>query len=223
MQSMSWFRCSTHIDNQVLIVHSGGCMEGVRMQKQMNIACLVWGSLVWDPRDLPVRRFWFLDGPLAPVEFTRQSKDGRMTLVLDEDAEPVRILWALMTLSDLNEAREALKGREGITGRNWKSRIGKWETGNKAPKNIPCLPAWSEARGLDAVIWTALGPQYTKTGESKPIRKRPPIEWVIDYLQRLTGPIRDLAEQYFRCAPRQIDTEYRRYVEAALGWTPRQC
>ena len=189
----------------------------------MNIACLAWGSLVWDSRGLPIQRFWFLDGPLAPVEFTRQSKDGRMTLVLDEEAEPVRILWALMTSSDLNEAREALKRREGITATNGKSRIGKWETGNKAPKNIPSLPAWSEARGLDAVIWTALGPQHTKTGESKPVQKRPPIKWVIDYLQQQTGPLRDLAEQYFRCAPPQIDTEYRRYVEAALGWTPRQC
>lgn len=189
----------------------------------MNIACLAWGSLVWDPRDLPIQRFWFLDGPLAPVEFTRQSKDGRMTLVLDEDAEPVRILWALMTSSDLNEAREALKRREGITGTEWKSRIGEWETGNKAPKNISSLPAWSEARGLDAVIWTGLGPQYTKRRESKPVQKRPPIKWVVDYLQQQTGPLRDVAEQCFRCAPPQIDTEYRRYVEAALGWTHRQC
>ena len=39
----------------------------------MKIACLGWGSVIWDPRALPIQREWFKDGPFAPVEFTRQS------------------------------------------------------------------------------------------------------------------------------------------------------
>ncbi len=75
----------------------------------MIIACLGWGSLIWDTRTLPVRRQWFMDGPFAPVEFTRQSSDGRITLVIDRNAHPVRLLWAQMATTDLAHARESLR------------------------------------------------------------------------------------------------------------------
>ena len=185
----------------------------------MNIVYLAWGSLVWDPRGLPIQRYWFNDGPFASVEFARQSTHGRITLVLDEEAQPVRLLWARTTLSDPEEAVEALREREGIPASGRKSRIGIWSGGATAPKNIPSLPAWAGAHGVEVTIWTALGPRYRKNDEIEYTEGRPPISWVLDYLQTLTGPKRDLAERYFRCAPRQVDTEYRRYVEATLGWS----
>ena len=189
----------------------------------MNIACLAWGSLVWNPKDLPIQRRWFDDGPFAPVEFTRQSQDGRITLVLDEDAEPVRLLWARMTSADVHKAREALKKREGITAEKWCHLIGSWCLDDEDPKMIPSLAMWAQAHGVDAAIWTALEPQYRKKSGDKPRKERPSPEWVLGYLQELRGPCRDFAEQYIRCAPPQIDTEYRRRVEATLGWVYRQC
>ena len=183
----------------------------------MKIACLGWGSLIWDPGALPIRREWFKDGPFAPVEFSRQSSDGRMTLVIDTSAATVRLLWAEMLSPDLPSAKEALRDREGITGADWSSRIGAWQTGQTVPATIPDLPRWAEAIGLDAIIWTALRPKFSGRDVS------PSADEVVAYLRGLTGTRRDNAKQYIECAPRQIDTEYRRRIEAALGWSPREC
>jgi hypothetical protein len=181
----------------------------------MIIGCLGWGSLVWDPRILPVQREWFLDGPFAPIEFTRQSADGRITLVIDRNAPPSRLLWAKMTVTEISHARESLRDREGITTKQWHSPIGSWQRGDPVPDTFPTLASWAEARGVEAVIWTALGPKF----EGKDKGQSPSAEEVIAHLRKLTGPQRDHAKQYIERAPRQIDTEYRRQIEAALGWS----
>src|SRR6266545_5049596 len=82
--------------------------EGTRSELLVTIACLGWGSLVWDPRQLPVYPQWFEDGPFVPIEFTRQSSDGRMTLVIDPRSARVRVLWAHMVPLDLGAAVRAL-------------------------------------------------------------------------------------------------------------------
>ena len=179
----------------------------------MRIACLGWGSLIWNPGALPIQREWFKDGPFAPIEFTRQSEDGRITLVIDPNASQVRVLWAHMLSNELESAKRALRDREGIKGHKWASKIASWQHGEAEPAMIPGLPKWTEAQGLDAAIWTALGPKFGGTDIS------PPIDQVIDYLRSLIGPGRDKAKQYIERAPRQIDTAYRRGIEAALGWS----
>lgn len=183
----------------------------------MRIACLGWGSLIWDPRGLPIRRQWFEDGPFAPVEFTRKSSDGRITLVIDPGAVPVRLLWAQMVPTDLPDARQALADREGIERGGSSALIGSWREREDAPATIPDLPTWAKTHGLDAVVWTALGPKFDGENAS------PSAEMVIQYLQSLKGTLREHAERYIRCTPRQIDTEYRRRIEAALGWSHRNC
>jgi len=179
----------------------------------MKIACLGWGSLIWDPRDLPVQREWFKDGPFAPVEFTRRSSNDRITLVIDPSASPVRLLWAHMLSDDLPSAKKALRDRESITGENWVSKIGSWQQVEPAPAIMPELPKWADAHGLNAVIWTALGPKFGDREVS------PSVDQVIEYLGGLTGAARENAKQYIERTPRQIDTEYRRRIEAALGWS----
>ena len=181
------------------------------------IACLGWGSLIWDPRDLPIRRKWFEDGPLISVEFVRRSKDGRLTLALHSDAARVRSLWALMDSGDLCCAVEALRKREGTI----KENIGHWSmSGNESNpeadhKNIHGLSKWASSRGIEHVVWTNLPPKFD--GEDK---KAPPEEEATKYLATLRGGKRERAEEYIRKAPPQIDTRYRRRFEAEFGWTP---
>ncbi len=181
------------------------------------IACLGWGSLIWDPRELPIRRKWFEDGPLVPVEFSRQSRDGRLTLVVFKDATPIRVLWALMSKSDLDWAQDALGKREGIPQKRRKDLIGTWSVNQTSPHSILGLSEWAGCRGITGVVWTALEPCFNNENRT------PSADEVVTYLCKLEGPTRNLAERYVRCTPRQVDTPYRRRIEASLGWTPWDC
>ena len=178
-----------------------------------NIACLGWGSLIWDPRNLPIRRYWFDDGPLIPLEFARQSMDDRITLVIVPDARPVRALWTLMDSDSFEDAKERLRLREGRTKPEY---IGDWSRRRPSPASIPELSEWALARNVDSVIWTKLPPK-PKGKDNRP----PGVEDVLRHLRELSGTKRDAAEQYIRRAPRQIDTAYRRRIEAELQWLPR--
>lgn len=179
-----------------------------------KIACIGWGSLIWDSRTLPIQRYWFQDGPFIPVEFSRQSADGRLTLVIDPSARSVRTLWAKMDNMELGSAIDALRNREGIP-KSSIDKIGNWSVGDKSPNHIPGLPEWAKSVGVEAVIWTALGPKFNnKNG------KVPTAEQAVQYLKTLSGTTLDEAEKYIRNTPVQIDTEYRRRFEAELGWNP---
>jgi hypothetical protein len=179
------------------------------------IACLGWGSLVWDPRELPVHGKWFEDGPFLPIEFARQSKDGRLTLVLvPEYANKIRSLWTLFSVGTVAEAREALRQRECVLERNRDRHINAWSTGDAPPASFPEIARWVVSKGVDAAVWTALPPKF---GDNE---VRPDADQAVAYLRQRSHEQRRNAERYVRMTPRQIDTPYRRRFEAEFGWTP---
>lgn len=79
----------------------------------MNIAILGWGSLIWDKRDLPIVGDWQAGGPVLPIEFSRVSGDGRLTLVIDEqNGADVTTRYARSERVNLSEAVASLQKRE---------------------------------------------------------------------------------------------------------------
>ena len=66
-----------------------------------KIACLGWGSLIWDPRDLLNDGQWCSNSPFLPIEYTRQSADGRLTLVISPEFQSVPVLWSMMKVPSL--------------------------------------------------------------------------------------------------------------------------
>jgi hypothetical protein len=173
------------------------------------IACIGFGSLIWDPRTLPMRGTWFEDGPLLSVEFARQSHDGRLTLVVVPGAAPVRSLWTLLASENLEAAVEALAVREGAPA----NRIGRWSIGDPDP--FAGLTEWASARGLAHVVWTALPARFQQEDDRVPSSAE-----ALAYLESLTGEVRGAAERYIRRAPVQVDTDYRRRFAAELGRSP---
>lgn len=177
----------------------------------MQIACLAWGSLVWNPRDLPITSGWYEDGPDVPVEFARQSGGHRLTLVLGENFQLVPSLWAWMDCSNLDDAIDSLRRREETVA----GRIGSWSPGHDAPELIADLPGWAAEKRASAVIWTALPPKFEGSDE-----RIPSIEEALDYLRSLEDERRGGAEEYVRKAPIQVRTPYRIEFERQLGWLP---
>jgi hypothetical protein len=170
----------------------------------MIIACLGWGSLIWNPGSLRVQNTWFENGVFLPIEFTRISNDNRVTLIIDDKAKPVRTLWSLMLCETLAEAKASLALREGL-----KAPI--HSTGDNSPFTSE-IRQWAGIMNIDHVIWTGLS--------YKEINSRPSIDAIISHLKGLEGNSLKKAEEYIRRAPLQIDTEYRRTIEAEFGWHP---
>ncbi|SRR5579871_3253624 len=196
----------------------------------MQIACIGWGSLIWDPRDLLIQHSeyredaWCPNGPDLPIEFARVSRrkvgntlqNDRLTLVLVPGARVVRTLWTLFTVDDLQSARESLRIREGVSVERSLNGIAHWMRSGSLESGIARIIAdWAIRHHLDAAIWTYL---TSKFGEQE--NRTPSSEEVIGYLTGLTGGTRSRAEEYVRKTPRQIRTAYREAIEHHLGWTP---
>jgi hypothetical protein len=183
-------------------------------KRSTRIGCLGWGSLIWDPCELSIRKPWFTDGPLLPIEFARFSSESRVTLVIVEGKPEIRSLWALLVTDDLNNAVAQLAHREGVI-RNAKRDIGRWSVGDPSEGGIiQAVSKWAIERDLDAVVWTALA--YRIKREKDQI---PSLDQVIARLCDAESKQLKRPREYVERAPQQIDTDYRRAINKAFSWS----
>lgn len=187
---------------------------------ELRIACVGWGSLIWDPRTLSYLGDWKFDGPILPLEFARESDGQKITLVICPDVTRVTTRWVLMNVPSLHAARENLGLREydKATPQWIEKRVGFWdrESGTLSGAEGETIAAWARAQKLDGAVWTDL-PCGFKSGP----KIMPSGQQVVAHLKALVGDAREKAEEYVRFAPAEIDTTYRRLISQELGWSHR--
>lgn len=181
----------------------------------MRVACLGWGSLTWNPGTLPVVGGWQAGGPPLPVEFARESGDGRITLVICDSVAKAPTQWSLLDTADLPAAISALAEREGIKGRI-DTDIGFVDVANRRAHGTcaSLIEAWALAHDFSGVVWTNLPCGFRRSRSVMPSG-----EEVLAHLRSLEGEACETARAYVERAPREIDTAYRRLIEASLGWS----
>lgn len=180
----------------------------------MKIAILGWGSLIKEPRDLPIMGEWFPDGPILWIEFSRISRKGDrkdcLTLVIDErNGSEVTTLHVVSQRTELAPAIADLLARE----KSSPDEIGFCEVAvrrfaanalSRHPKSCKRIRTWAEAKGYDAVIWTAL-PRRFQDAIGVPFSPQAALK----YLNSLPETTREKALAYIHNAPPQTMTTLR--------------
>jgi hypothetical protein len=188
----------------------------------LRVACLGWGSLLWDPRTLPMAEGFRAEGPMLPIEFSRVAMDGRVTLVIDPGAPPIRTYCVRLDVTSLEAATRALGIREKIAPNRLNDWIGV-QTRETSARNSGEMFAefregiteWLTAQPLDAVVWTALPPRAPDGNF-----EHPSLDVLLRHLASLEGSALARAEEYIRRAPEAVRTPRRERFEEVFGWSP---
>ncbi len=184
-----------------------------------RFACIGWGSLLWDPRSLPMATPFADDGPRLPIEFSRVASDGRVTLVIDPAAEPMATYWTELNCATIDEATLALGRRERIKPERFSEWIGAEggggdSRGEASYATRKVMRSWMQAQELDGVVWTAL-PARCPGGEFA----HPSLHRLLEHIRGLKGEALSRAEEYIRRAPSAVATPRRARFAAEFGWS----
>jgi hypothetical protein len=180
----------------------------------MKIAVLAWGSLVWDKRSLSIVGDWQPGGPTLPIEFSRISGDGRLTLVVDpQNGVPVTTLFARSEFENLNDAIANLRERENnpptdrIGYVNLLASTERDYSRRHHPTACDAIKAWSQANDWQAVIWTALVSNFAEK-QNQPFT----VAAAVAYVANLSGAVKASAMEYLQRAPAEVDTPVRKSI-----------
>jgi hypothetical protein len=131
----------------------------------MKIVYLGFGSLLWNFDELSLSSEWIKSDDLKlPLEYSRISRDGRMTLVIDEiNGTYNNIRYAISKNTNVNKAIKNLKIREKTTKQNIgyiNRNNGKSRTMHMTDKLKSVITNWMIQNNIDVVIWTNLQPKW---------------------------------------------------------------
>jgi len=171
---------------------------------------LGWGSLCWDPRNLPINGGWLKDGPKLKLEFSRISKDARLTLVIDEkNGKELPTLYTFSKRNTLEDAVADLRDREGTICKmigyiDLKNNLDSKDKYPDQPNIFNIIKKWAKSKSIDGVVWTVL-----KSNFEKETKKEYTIKNAIQYINSLPETARKNAKEYIDKAPYQIKTSFR--------------
>jgi hypothetical protein len=173
----------------------------------MRIAVLGWGSLIRDPGEMPLAGPFEPNGPHLPLEFSRISNNGRLTLVIDESSGTSCATYVAPSAArDLDEAIDGLKHREGMRRRSdvgfidMRKGMHSAKARERHPRSLAAIEGWAKSHDCAAVIWTALPSNFRERTDGIPFSP----DAAIRYLETLREETLELALQYFRNAPPEI-------------------
>ncbi|MCK1744158.1 hypothetical protein IVA80_25805 [Bradyrhizobium sp. 139] len=180
----------------------------------MNIAVLGWGSVVWNAGSLHLEGRFQCDGPALPIEFCRVSRDGRLTLVIDQRVgTPCKTYSAKSAFVDIHQAVSDLVAREKTPGParigfvDLIRDIGNEDVKARQPRTFQMICEWMREKGFDGAVWTALPAKF------KPITNRAfSVQAGLQYLEGLAPDKLSLALNYIRMAPPEVLTPFREAV-----------
>jgi hypothetical protein len=179
----------------------------------MNVVILGWGSLIWDPRDLPHYGPWRKDGPLLQLEFSRVSSDSRLTLVIDNNYGALcSTYYALSPRTEITDAVEDLRRREGTVRRhigyfNNQQKESSLTTYDQQIDILATLGQWCDDNQIGGVVWTAL-PSNFQDETGNPFS----VDAAIGFLKGLAKTTRENALKYIQNAPEEVITPLRNRV-----------
>jgi hypothetical protein len=177
----------------------------------LRVAVLGWGSLIWKVGTLQLRTEWLPGGPSLTIEFSRVSRDGRLTLVIDPIAGvSVPTRYALADFDRLDKAIASLRDREETMDSNiGVVRIRDGHTRARDAATSESIRSWALEIGVDAVIWTDLESNFARKTQ-RPFT----VEEAASYVLALQGDQAARALEYIDKAPSDVVTPVRERIHA---------
>ena|SRR5689334_20192234 len=183
----------------------------------MKIVVLGWGSLTWRPESLKTKGDWAPAGPILPIEFSRISENGMLTLVIDElngVAVKTRVIEsACVSLDDAIDnlrERERARSANGIGFVDVRSQKLAVRAVERHDRSTKVIADWAKTYGVDAAIWTAIGPRWPLAGAFT-------VEAAARHLIGMSEPLRSRAHEYVEKAPAEVRTPVRVRFEQILA------